>query len=81
LPERKSLKDAIQNGMGTLVSRTFVIIGVPVIISMGSWIGYRMVDTLDKLVERVNAQHEDTVEKLNRLDVRVTVIESKVNKP
>ena len=72
-----NLSEAIQNGFGSLVSRAFIILGVPAIISMGSWIGYRMVGTLDKLVARVEQNHEETVSSLNKLDVRVSVIEAK----
>lgn len=73
----KSISEAIQNGFGTLLSRGFIIVGMPAILGMGIWIGERVVATLDRLVERVDAQHDDTVKALNGLDVRLTVVETR----
>ncbi len=75
---RKSLSETIQNGVGTMVSRIFIIVGLPALMGMGVWIGERMVGTLDKLVEKVDSQHEDTVRQINGLDIRLTVTESNI---
>ena len=73
-----SISEAIQNGLGTLVSRIFIVVGMPAILGMGSYIGYQVVDKLDKLVERVDRQHDGTVRDINRLDVRMTGVERDV---
>jgi len=70
--------ESLKNGTGTLISRLFIILGMPALMGMGVWIGDRMVGTLDKLVEKVDTQREDTVKAINKLDVRMTVTERDV---
>lgn len=75
---RRTFSETIQNGVGTMLSRIFIIVGLPALMGMGVWIGERMVSTLDKLIDKVDTQHDDTVRQLNGLDIRLTVTETNV---
>lgn len=64
--------DALQNGVGALISRLMIVIGVPAIMGMGVWIGERMVGELDHLSHKVDTQHDETMRSIGGLDARLT---------
>ena len=75
MSEKRPFKEAIMNGPGTIISRIFIIVGLPACIGMGAWIGARLVSQLDHLSAVMATQHEDTVKSINILDVRLSVTE------
>lgn len=75
MTEKRPFKEALMNGPGTIISRIFVIIGIPACIGMGAWIGNRLVGQLDHMATLMATQHEDTVKSINVLDVRLSVTE------
>ena len=75
MTEKRPFKEALMNGPGTVISRLFVIVGIPACIGMGAWIGNRLVAQLDHMAALMATQHEDTVKSINGLDVRLSVTE------
>lgn len=75
---------AIQNGLGSLVSRIIVVVGVPLILGMGAYIGNHVVGAiadlavkLDQLNSKVETQHGDIVGAINKIDVRLSIVETR----
>lgn len=66
------LKEALNNGVGTALSRLIIITMVPATLGLGAFIGNRVVGQIDELTRTVANQHEQTVTRVNSLDMRIT---------
>lgn len=72
------LQKAAENALLILASRWFVIIGLPLIAAMGTFIGKSVWDDVREMKATLQAQYVETNRTISGLDVRLSVTETRV---
>ena len=73
------LQKAAENALLVLLSRWIVVLLVPATLGLGGYIGNRVVGQLDEFIKETRAQHEADIAKVNGIDVRLSVTETRVD--
>ncbi len=72
------IQKAAENALLTLSSRWITVLMVPATLALGGWMGNYIVGQLNDFIKETRQERESTNNRVNGIDVRLSVTETKV---